>query len=136
MEDENFKKDLDELFHLFKKVVENRDLADVPGVDKFMLQQLQFLFNNYSLMKDKIAEQLEGQFGESIKEMVHGLVVQLREEVGEVEMLSGKKEEPKPEIAINERENDIAKIDEMLKNQNLTEEQVNKLLDRRAELGS
>ncbi|NOX86411.1 MAG: hypothetical protein GXO86_10695 [Chlorobi bacterium] len=136
MEDENFKRDLDELFHLFRKVVENRDLGDMPGMDQFMLQQLKFLFSNYDQMKDKIAEQLEGQFGESIKEMVHTLVLQLREEVGEDELLTGKKEEPKPQIAINERESDIVKIDEMLKNPNLTEEQVNKLLDRRAELTS
>ena len=136
MNDENFKKELEELFHLFKKVVESRDFAEMPGMDKFMLQQLQFLFSNYDQMKDQIADQLEGQFGNSIKEMVHALVVQLREEVGESEMLSGQKEEEKPKVAINEKENDIAKIDELLKNPDLTEEQINKLLDRRAELTS
>ncbi len=137
MEDENFKRDLDELFHLFQKVVQNRDMSDVPGMDKFMLQQLQFLFSNYDQMKDRIADQLEGQFGNSIKDMVHALVVQLREEVGENDLLTGQKvEEKKPQVAINEKEIDIAKIDEMLKNPNLTEEQVNKLLDRRAELSS
>ena len=135
MEDEKFKKDLDELFHLFQKVVENRDMSDVPGMDKFMLQQLQFFFSNYDQMKDKIAEQLEGQFGSTIKDMVHSLVLQLREEVGDSEYIPEHKEE-EPKVAIDEKEVDIAKIDEMLKNPNLTEEQINKLLDRRAELST
>lgn len=135
MEDENFKKDLDELFHLFQKVVENRDLNDVPGMDKFMLQQFRFFFSNYDQMKDQIAGQLQGQFGDSIKEMVHSLVLQLREEVGEDELLH-QKEEPKPIVSINETETDIAKIDEMLENPDLTEEQINELLDRRANLSS
>ena len=136
MNDENFKKELDELFHLFKKVVENRDFSDMPGMDQFMMQQLQLLFSNYDQMKDKIADQLEGQFGNSIKDMVHTLVLQLREEVGENELLTGQKEEEKPKVTIDEKEIDIAKIDELLKNPDLTEEQVNKLLDRRAELSS
>ncbi|HDO28175.1 MAG TPA: hypothetical protein ENH02_08675 [Bacteroidetes bacterium] len=135
MEDENFKKDLDELFHLFKKVVEKRDLNEVPGMDKFMLQQFQFFFSNYDQMKDQIADQLQGQFGDSIKEMVRSLVMQLREEVGDDEFLP-EKEEPKPLVAIDETETDIVKIDEMLKNPDLTEEQVNELLDRRANLSS
>ncbi len=135
MEDENFKKDLDELFHLFKKVVENRDLNEVPGMDKFMLQQFRFFFSNYDQMKDQIAGQLQGQFGDSIKEMVHSLVLQLREEVGEDEFLQ-QKEDTKPIVSINEGETDIAKIDELLENPDLTEEQINELLDRRANLSS
>ncbi|MCK5345971.1 MAG: hypothetical protein KAR20_21320, partial [Candidatus Heimdallarchaeota archaeon] len=62
MHDEEFKKELDELFRLFKKLVEKKDLDDVPGVDKCMLQQFQFFFNNYDNMKDQIADQLQGQF--------------------------------------------------------------------------
>ena len=81
MHDEEFKKELDELFRLFKKLVEKKDLDDVPGVDKFMLQQFQFFFNNYDNMKDQIADQLQGQFGDSVKEMVRTLVQQLKEEL-------------------------------------------------------
>jgi len=42
MEDEKFKHDLDELFRLFKKLVETKSLDDVPGVDSMMLKQFQF----------------------------------------------------------------------------------------------
>lgn len=110
-----------------------------------MLQQFKFFFNNYEQMKDQIAYQLQGQFGESVQEMVRTLIQQLREELGEDEFLfddveddsSLKKidtvdpEEPK---SVTDVKQEIAKIDEMLKNKNLTPEQIDKLLDRRSNL--
>lgn len=132
MHDEDFQKELDELFRLFKKLVEKKDLDDVPGVDKFMLQQFEFFFNNYDNMKDQIAEQLQGQFGDSVKEMVRTLVQQLKEELDEDEMLNIVEEEPK--VQIDDKGHTKTEIDELLKNPDLTEDQVNELLDRRANL--
>jgi hypothetical protein len=133
MEDEKFRKDLDELFRLFKKMVEKKPLDDVPGVDKFMLQQFQFFFNNYENMKDQIASQLQGQFGDSVKDMVKTLVEQLREELDEDIMLEPIEDE-KPVISISTVGDDIKEIDAMLQNPDLTEEQINELLDRRSNL--
>ena len=133
MEDEKFRKDLDELFRLFKKMVEKKPLDDVPGVDKFMLQQFQFFFNNYENMKDQIADQLQGQFGESVKEMVKTLVQQLKEELDD-DILLESIEDDKPIISISTVGDDIKEIDAMLQNPDLTEEQVNELLERRSNL--
>jgi len=132
MHDEEFKKELDELFRLFKIIVEKKDLDDVPGVDKFMLQQFQFFFNNYDNMKDQIAEQLQGQFGDSVKDMVRTLVQQLKEELDEDDMLFI--EEDEPIVQIDDVGNTTAEIDKLLENPDLTEEQINELLDRRANL--
>ena len=132
MHDEEFKKELDELFRLFKKLVEKKDLNDVPGEDKFMLQQFQFFFNNYDNMKDQIADQLQGQFGDSVKEMVKTLVQQLKEELDEDIMLNLEEEEPV--VQITEVGDTRLEIDEMLKNPDLTEDQINELLDKRASL--
>jgi len=132
MHDEEFKKELDELFRLFKRLVEKKDLDDVPGVDKFMLQQFQFFFNNYDNMKDQIADQLQGQFGDSVKEMVRTLVQQLKEELDEDIMLNLEEEEPI--VQITEVADTRMEIDEMLKNPDLTEDQINELLDKRASL--
>lgn len=134
MHDEEFKKELDELFRLFKKLVEKKDLNDVPGVDKFMLQQFQFFFNNYDTMKDQIADQLQGQFGDSVKDMVKTLVQQLKEELDEDIMINIVDEDPEPKVQIADVGDSKAEIDEMLKNPNLTEEQINELLDKRADL--
>ena len=135
MEDEKFKQDLDELFRLFKKLVETQSLDNVPGVDGMMLKQFQFFFGNYETMKDQIGAQLQGQFGEPVKEMVSTLVKQLREQLGEdeytkienVEVISKVIEIEDPQSAIQE-------IDKMLKKPDLTEDQVNELLDKRANL--
>jgi hypothetical protein len=133
MEDDKFRKDLDELFRLFKKMVEKKPLDDVPGVDKFMLQQFQFFFNNYENMKDQIAEQLQGQFGDSVKDMVKTLVEQLKEELDD-DILLEPIEDEEPVISISTIGNDKKEIDEMLQNPHLTEEQINELLDRRSKL--
>ena len=139
MEDEKFKQELDELFRLFKKVMETRPMEDIPGVNQAMLQQFQFFFSNYENMKDQIAYQLQGQFGDSVKQMVRTLIQQLREEVGDDELLSASEEEPeetKPllEISGTNIAEELQKIDELLKNPKLTEDQINELLDRRAML--
>lgn len=135
MEDEKFKQDLDELFRLFKKLVETKSLDDVPGVDGMMLKQFQFFFSNYETMKDQIGDQLQGQFGEPVKQMVSDLVKQLREQVGEehfdyIEEI----EDTEPKLKIISNNPSVEEIDNLLKNPNLTEDQINELLDNRAKL--
>lgn len=133
MEDEKFNKDLDELFRLFKKLVETQSLDDVPGVDGMMLKQFQFFFSNYENMKDQIREQLHGQFGEPVKQMVSDLVTQLKEQLGEDEF-TVIEEDTTPEIQIDNTTSSVEEIDNLLKNPDLSEDQINELLDRRAEL--
>ena len=135
MEDEKFKQELDELFRLFKKLVETQSLDNVPGVDPIMLKQFQFFFSNYETMKDQLGAQLQGQFGEPVKQMVSNLVKQLREQIGEQEEYPDviiKQIDESQEIPVNEIKSSVDKIDEMLKNPNLTEDQINDLLDKRA----
>ncbi len=135
MEDERFKHDLDELFRLFKRMVEEQSMDDIPGVDKQMLRQFQFFFDNYENMKDQISSQLQGQFGAPVKEMVRNLLKQMREQLGEEEYLSKAVDNHTAiSIDISTPEVNIKAIDEMLKNPNLTEEQINELLDKRAGL--
>lgn len=135
MEDEKFKQDLDELFRLFKKLVETQSLDDVPGVDGMMLKQFQFFFSNYENMKDQIGSQLHGQFGEPVKEMVSNLVKQLREQLGEEEYVNLEQiADDEPILELDNFKNSIEEIDSLLKTPGLTEDQINELLDRRAEL--
>ena len=137
MEDEKFKQELDELFRLFKKLVETQSLDNVPGVDPMMLKQFQFFFSNYETMKDQLGAQLQGQFGEPVKQMVSNLVKQLREQLGEQEEYQDiiiKQVDDSLEASANLIQSSVDEIDEMLKNPNLTEEQINDLLDKRANL--
>lgn len=141
MEDESFKKDLDELFRLFNKLIKDKSIDDVPGLNTGMLKQFEFFFSNYEGMKDQLMYQLQGQYGDSVKEMVRTLVKQLREEVGEDDFLSMEEEaeiieEPQIETELQQivGKTEREKIDELLKKPGLTEEQVNELLDKRSNL--
>lgn len=139
---EKFKRDLDELFRLFNKLMEKQedDMMEIPGFSKAMLEQFKFFFSNYENMKDQIALQLQGQFGEPVQEMVEGLIKQLREELGEEEWMPELEEPervelpPETEQTISDVDAELAKIDKLLQNPNLTPEQVDELLDRRSKL--
>ena len=138
MEDEKFKQELDELFRLFKKLVETQSLDNVPGVDPMMLKQFQFFFGNYETMKDQIGAQLQGQFGEPVKQMVSTLVKQLKAQLGEPDsypdVIIKQVDSDTQVIQIDTVKTSVDEIDEMLKNPDLTEEQINELLDKRAKL--
>lgn len=135
MEDEKFKQDLDELFRLFKRLLEEQSVEDIPGVDMSMMKQFQFFFSNYETMKDQISHQLQGQFGAPVKQMVKSLIKQLREQLGEEDLYSQEIEPVEEVVPLKiDKTDGVKAIDEMLKNPNLTEEQINDLLDRRADL--
>lgn len=135
MEDEKFKQDLDELFRLFKRLLEEQSVEDIPGVDMSMMKQFQFFFSNYETMKDQISHQLQGQFGAPVKQMVKSLIKQLREQLGEEDLYSQEIEPAEEVVPLKiDKTDGVKAIDEMLKNPNLTEEQINDLLDRRADL--
>ena len=140
MDIEKFKQELDELFRLFNKLMEKQgsEMENIPGINKMMVEQFKVFFTNYESMKDQIAYQLQGQFGDSIQEMVETLIQQLRDELGEEEwMIASDTDVPithETKKNITDPEKEIAEIDEMLKNPNLTQEQIDELLDRRSRL--
>ena len=143
MGDEKFRQELDELFKLFNKLMGKSDLENVPGVNKFMLQQFQMFFTNYETMKDQIASQLQGQFGDSVKDMVHQLVIQLRNEVEEDDFLQPETSIPESSVNVHvtpaskpNKTETLEELDELLKNPNLTDEEIDDLLDRRSKLAN
>ena len=140
MDIEKFKQELDELFRLFNKLMEKQgsEMENIPGINKMMVEQFKVFFTNYENMKDQIAYQLQGQFGDSIQEMVETLIKQLRDELGEEEWMIASETDIPIEHEIQQNpanpEKEIAEIDELLKKPGLTPEQVDELLDRRSRL--
>ena len=140
MDIEKFKQELDELFRLFNKLMEKQgsEMENIPGINKMMVEQFKVFFTNYESMKDQIAYQLQGQFGDSIQEMVETLIRQLRNELGEEDwMIAPDTDVPISHTVqqnVSDPEKEIAEIDELLKNPDLTPEQIDELLDRRSRL--
>ena len=154
MSDRSFKENLDLLIKLFKKLKNKSSLDEIKGIDKSFYSNFEYLLNNYENMKDQISEELLDKFGEPVKEMIAGLVEQLKEELGEEELIKMQAEEvdeiediedieEEPILSIEEDVQPISfdeinvgikKIDEKLKKGGLSEEAINKLLDQRMKL--
>ena len=55
MGNDELKNKVNELFRLFKKVMEKYPPEDVPGIDKEQLEQLKSYLSQYDMMKDNIS---------------------------------------------------------------------------------
>ena len=131
-EDRSFNENLDLLIKLFKKLKEKTSLDDLHGIDKTFYQNFEYLLSNYENMRDQLSEELLDKFGEPVKGMIASLVDQLKNELGDdIGDLNLDEEPLKEDIQIPD---DLIKIDQMLKNPDLTEEELNKLLDERSRL--
>ncbi|MBU2650732.1 MAG: hypothetical protein KKA81_07345 [Bacteroidetes bacterium] len=133
MTDRSFRENLDLLIKLFRRLKSKSSLAEIQGIDKAFYQNFEYLLNNYEMMKDQISEELLDKFGEPVKGMIAGLVEQLKEELGEdaVNIMEDVKVE---ENFTNDTNKSLEEIDEMLKKTDLTEEEIDLLLDRRSKL--
>lgn len=129
-EERSFKENLDLLIKLFKKLKNRTDINEIPGIDKNMYQNFDLFLNNYEMMRDQISDDLLMQFGEPMKKMIADLVDQLKDELGE-EVETREEQEPAQR---QELRKDVEQIDQLLKNPNLTEEEIDRLLDERMKL--
>lgn len=127
MEDENFRKELEELFRLFKRLVEKESLDELADIDPQQMEQLKTFMAQFDDVKDKLKIDMVPVDPFS-KMMVSTLVQQLREHLGpDVEEVTC---DPLEEAT------SIAAIDEQLKNPNLSDEEIDALLDRRMQISS
>ena len=130
-EERSFNENLDLLIKLFKKLKERTSIDELQGIDKSFYQNFEFLLSNYENMREQLSEELLDKFGEPVKAMIANLVEQLKLELGDDLGDIGSEVEEKTEIKVPD---DLEKIDEMLKNPDLSEEEMNKLLDERSRI--
>jgi len=130
-EDRSFNENLDLLIKLFKKLKEKSSFDEMSGIDKTFYQNFEYLLGNYENMREQLSEELLSKFGEPVKGMIASLVEQLKAELGD-DIGDLDLEEPVEEEV--RMPDDIAKIDEMLKDSNLSDAEINKLLDERSKL--
>ena len=137
---------MNELFRLFRKVMEKFPPDDVPGMDKSQLDQLKMYLSQYDAMKDNMSVEIYGMMDNDMtRNIIDMLIKKLREQLGddadEPEMI----ENHIQDVEIKEKafeslqtgENYRALIDSIdaeLKNPNLTDEEIDTLLDKRQKL--
>lgn len=154
MEDENFRQELEELFRLFKRLVEKEALNELAGVDEKQLEQLKAFMAQFDDVKDKLKIDMV-HVDPFTKMMISALVKELREQLGDdMDSLGGYDDEDvkriSPEDVVRQREEQLKDvsdetarnrslletIDEQLKNPNLTDEEIDALLDRRTQISN
>ncbi len=133
MEDENFRQELEDLFRLFKRLVEKESLDELPGVDAQQLEQLKAFMAQFDDVKDKL--KIESVHVDPFtKMMVSSLVKQLREQLDD-DMDDIERIEEANRVSMEEPTS-VAAIDELLKNPNLTDAEIDALLDRRSQISN
>ena len=130
MEDENFRQELEDLFKLFKRLIEKEASEGLQGMDPQQVEQLKAFMARFDDVKEKLKVE-EVHVDPISKMMVSSLVKQLREELGPDALV----DDDDTGLAIEEATTDEA-IDELLKNPNLTEQEIDDLLDKRMQIQS
>lgn len=121
----NFLNQLDELIALFEKL---RIKATKEGVilkDDPLYKNFELLAGNYKLIKNNIPPDLIEEMGAPIRDMITQMVNQLKDELGE---------DVKSDNSEDSLQNELGKIDQLLADKNLSEDEINRLLDKRTDL--
>jgi hypothetical protein len=128
--EENFKADLDRLIELFKKL-RDKDVFETMMKDKEQLDNLNMVIDNYDMIKDNIPEDVAKMLGAPIRKLILMLTEQLKDELN---VLDNNLEQSNITESIENKENELELIDKILGEGNLSDEDINNLLDRRNEL--
>lgn len=130
---QSFQKDLDQLIRLFKRMKEKSMEDRFSHIDPVFTQNIDFIISNYEMVKNNIPVEMLQRMGFPFQTMLHQFIDQLKEELGEDVVPAQPAPEPQPKLALSHDE-DILKIDQLLKKPGLTEEEINVLLDERNRL--
>lgn len=146
MENEDLKKQIEELLRLFKKVMEKYPPDDVPGIDKAQLEQLKEYLSQYDSIKDQFSVEMFGLMDNSMaRQFISLLIKKLREQLGEDADVDELPESNIGEVEMKEKafeslqtgenyQSLIDAIDAQLKNPDLTDEEMDALLDKRLKI--
>lgn len=145
MEDENFNNELEELLNMLKKLMEKQDLSSIPGIDPEQLEQLKMFMSQFDEIKSDMKFEIY-KLDPFTKKIISVIVNEMKDKLGaEVdltpeqptaeEIVTKKEKELKDISDTNERYDSlIATIDEQLRNSQLSENEINALLDKRSEI--
>lgn len=144
MENEEINKQMEELFRLFKKMMEKYPPDSMPGIDKAQAEQLKMMLSNYEGMKVSMSSDMFGIFDEeTTKKILARLIEQLKAQLGED--TDYQEEEKLSIVDVKEKEFEqlptedryvslIDAIDTELKKPGLSMEEIDNLLDKRSKI--
>lgn len=142
MDDNNLNNGLEDLLNMFKKMMENQDLDSIPGISEEQKEQLKMFLEDFDEMKDEMKVEIY-KLDPFTKQMVGMVMGHLKDFAGNMQPETPQNLAPQEPAPNKEKqltdipgttenlEARLAAIDKQLRNPDLTEEQINELLDQR-----
>jgi len=143
MDENNFNNDLDNLLNMFKKLMENQDLEAIPGINEEQKEQLKMFLEDFDELKDDMKVEIY-KLDPFTKQMVGMVMGHLKNFTGDPQQVANQtaviqepapnKEKPLTDIpgTTENLEAQLAAIDKQLRNPELSDEEMNRLLDERS----
>ncbi len=135
---------MEELFRLFKKMMEKYPPESMPGIDKAQAEQLKMMLSNSDEMKISFSSDMFGIFDEeTTKKILSKLITQLKEQLGEdasadtIEKVSVVEQKEKEFEQLPTQDRYVAlldAIDSELKRPGISMEEIDMLLDKRKQI--
>ena len=143
MEDDNLNNGLDGLLDMFKKLIEGQDLDSIPGINEEQKEQLKMFLEDFDELKKDMKVEIY-KLDPFTKQMVEMVMGQLKNYSNDPQ-LAGNQDAAPIEPSLNKEkqldeipgttenlEAHLAAIDDQLRQPNLSEEEINRLLDERS----
>ena len=143
MDDNNLNNNLDDLLNMFKKMMEHQDLDAIPGINEEQKEQLKMFLEDFDELKDDMKVEIF-KLDPFSKQMVGMVMGHLKNFTGDLQQNVNPTPAPQEPILNKEKqltdipgttenlEAQLAAIDQQLRNPDLTDEQINALLDQRS----
>ena len=140
MDENNLNNGLDDLLNMFKKMMENQDLDAIPGINDEQKEQLKMFLEDFDDLKQDMKIEIY-KLDPFTKNMVGMVMGHLKNFPG-MEMMTQNTVQQAPAVKKEKQLTDIpgtnenlaaklAEIDKQLRNPNLCDDELNRLLDER-----
>ncbi len=145
MDENNFNNGLDDLLNMFKKLMENQDLDAIPGINEEQKEQLKMFLEDFDEIKDDMKVEIY-KLDPFTKQMVGMVMGQLKNFTGENQEVMNQNAVPQEPPVNKEKqltdipgttenlEAKLSAIDAQLRKPDLSDEEINHLLDERTSI--
>ena len=143
--DDSFRQNFETLMALFRKLADKMSEGEIQGINPQFAGQFKMMLNQYEMMKSMMPDDIPEHLREPFRQMMENMIHQLKDEIGDDILLTPRKKDegsepgtPSAGETSDEAENKktIGEIEDSLRKPGLDPAEMDKLLDRLAELKS
>ncbi len=142
MDENNLNNGLDDLLNMFKKMMESQDLDAIPGINEEQKEQLKMFLDDFDELKNDMKVEIY-KLDPFTKQMVGMVMGQLKNFPSDMQPFGNQNTAPAPNKekqltdipgTTENLEAQLAAIDKQLRNPDLSDDDLNRLLDERSSI--